>query len=452
MNNISEKHPGLYKRPFFYLPSRAASPAASPSSPNALYRTIFKNRPLSMSNVPRFSMRFDSAEISRIFDFGRATRTHTASLGSSGSDLLQSSTGHVANESSEVFHDDLCCAEGSAQSIMSFRGGTAWRQLDTDRAQLCLDLFWSSQKENPFRPDIMPILELAPLSNFRRLRVLKLTGMLQSYQVYIWQAVWLNPALEDLHLEMALEPCIRQTFRASWPKIKGNWFPRTAAASAESTKTELTFSYNSGKNGQGELQRRVGFGEYLDKHAIATAREAAEALGPIPEKLPIVKLTLMGFVVDSDPFFLWFNPHRLRNIDFKDHCVDAGFALPASMSEQVVVSWPEEDHIKEAMSVRSVRPEEIKCIDLGSTKKSAANNHSGNKGGVQSKGRAFADDPCEGAASNPSRSPGKLRKRNGNQGRDSPAHNTQAFSSGETSRGIAGWLNLGGRQFLRKKN
>lgn len=215
------------RRPYTPLPSRPASSLAS-SIPNAFRRSIFRKRPVSMGESPRRALRFNSAEISRMFDFGRTGRARSASI-SSGYGLLQNPEGIASHESNDVFRDDACYADGSSKPIMSFRGGVSWRNLDKEREELSLDLFWSdTRRENPFRPDIMPIEDLRPLSNFRNLRFLKLTGMLQSYQPFIWQAVWLNPALEDLHLEMALEPCIRQAFAASWPKIRGSWFPRTA--------------------------------------------------------------------------------------------------------------------------------------------------------------------------------------------------------------------------------
>ena len=117
---------------------------------------------------------------------------------------------------------------GYSKPILTFRGGSAWKYLEEDREDLYLDLFWPTKKENPFRPDVMPLEGLAPLCNFRNLTFLKLTGMMRSYQKFIWQAVWLNPGLEVLELEMALEPCIRRTFNAGWPSIKGDWTYSTA--------------------------------------------------------------------------------------------------------------------------------------------------------------------------------------------------------------------------------
>lgn len=93
---------------------------------------------------------------------------------------------------------------------------------------LGLDLFWPI-KEDPGRAneknnsDMLNIEELRPLCEFRNLRVLKITGMMQSYQKYIWQAAWLNMNLEELELGMMLEPCLRKNFAGDWPCIKGGW-------------------------------------------------------------------------------------------------------------------------------------------------------------------------------------------------------------------------------------
>ena len=74
---------------------------------------------------------------------------------------------------------------------------------------------------------------------------------------------------------------------------------------------------------------------------MASARNLVSSQGINLRYLPIVKLVLAGFVVDAGPFFRWFNPMRLRHVDFKHGCVDAGFALPSHMDNLVTVSWPE---------------------------------------------------------------------------------------------------------------
>ena len=124
------------------------------------------------------------------------------------------------------------------------------------------------------------------------------------------------------------------------------------------------FFLSSGDNGCGELERRVGIGEYLDKMAIKKAWTRAIRMGCTMNQLPIVKLSLTGFVVDADPFFYWFNPHRLRILDFKNDCVDAGFALPKKMAEHVIVTWPREV-VENAQVAQVIRPGQLKIVNIG---------------------------------------------------------------------------------------
>ncbi|KAL2001418.1 hypothetical protein VTN02DRAFT_1799 [Thermoascus thermophilus] len=120
----------------------------------------------------------------------------------------------------------------SAKPLLYFRGGASWEYIERGLDTLCLDLFWpiredsQQEEEEDAENDMLDIEDLAPLCSFRRLRVLKLTGMMQSYQKYIWQTAWLNVDLEELDLEMVLEPCIRRNFEGDWPFIKGDWQPR----------------------------------------------------------------------------------------------------------------------------------------------------------------------------------------------------------------------------------
>lgn len=64
---------------------------------------------------------------------------------------------------------------------------------------------------------------LRPLSEFRNLRVLRLTGMFQSYQSIIWKAVWLNPQLTILDLEMAVALEIKEPGPRGWKPITDGW-------------------------------------------------------------------------------------------------------------------------------------------------------------------------------------------------------------------------------------
>ncbi|OJD15834.1 hypothetical protein AJ78_03931 [Emergomyces pasteurianus Ep9510] len=296
-----------------------------------------------------------------------------------------------------------CCDE---KPVYTFKGGEGWNRFELHCNSLQIDLYWpvlthtmkkakdkakdkgtgknnvkvgnherrkgkvKEEIKDPFDDeyeiivsdddgdDILPLEAMVPLCNFRNLRLLRLTGMSQSYQKYIWQTAWLNPGLEELELEMTLEPCIRRSF-SGWPYIKGGWI--------QSNKPDGERSSYYGDGGRGILHRRVGIGEYLDKYAIEQAKTRAARMGSTLILLPVVKLSLTGFVVDGDPF-RFFNPHRLRMINFKNDCVDAGFALPDRMREQVTVSWPK-FLAERAMVARRVKHGELKLIDLGSEMK-----------------------------------------------------------------------------------
>ncbi|KAK2843934.1 hypothetical protein FQN49_005928 [Arthroderma sp. PD_2] len=159
-------------------------------------------------------------------------------------------------------------------------------------------------------------------------------------------------------------------------------------------QAKLCFLFQSGESGEGELNRRAGVGEYLDKEAIADAKVRASEMGCTLERLPVVQISLTGFVVDADPFFLWFNPHRLRVINFKNDCVDAGFALPRSMTERVVVSWP--NNVAEyAMQVRHVKPGEVKLIDIPKRKSKEPAPGKGRLVDIPKKGKKPADKADE---------------------------------------------------------
>ncbi|KAJ5096414.1 hypothetical protein NUU61_005770 [Penicillium alfredii] len=146
---------------------------------------------------------------------------------------------------------------------------------------------------------------------------------MQSYQMYIWQAAWLNANLDKLELGMTLEPeLLSPKYTAQWKLIQDSWKMG-----------------DHGYRGNGILHPDIGCGEYLDKHSIEKAKIRALAMGRTPKRLGIKTLVLTGFVVDADPFLHWFDPHKLRSIHFKGHCIDAGFWLAHSM-RQVTVRHP----------------------------------------------------------------------------------------------------------------
>jgi hypothetical protein len=128
------------------------------------------------------------------------------------------------------------------------------------------------------------------LCDFHHLRSLQLNGMLRSYQKYIWRTCWLNPALEELTLEMALEPTMHDPYRQHCPVIEGDWkMTREGEGSMEYL----------GQDGEGTLNLEFGIGEYLDKQAIAMAKLDAAPMGGRLRYLTVVKLALSGFVIDS---------------------------------------------------------------------------------------------------------------------------------------------------------
>ncbi|KAL4736800.1 hypothetical protein BDV11DRAFT_172582 [Aspergillus similis] len=240
-----------------------------------------------------------------------------------------------------------------ANPLMEFRGGALWAALPKDRRTLGLDVFWSVPSEQPTetdinvseekhktgppaeggnkhddeKPSVLPIDEMAPLCTFRNLRILKITGMMQSYQMYIFQAAWLNTNLEELEIGMALQPRLRRGYK--WPYIKGGW---------RLNKTTYAEPVYHG-TGYGTLLRTVGVAEYLDKMCIEKAKIRAMASGSTRNRLSIRTLILTGVVVDADPFLHWFDPKRLKCINFKDNCVDAGFYLSHCM-KKVSVLFP----------------------------------------------------------------------------------------------------------------
>jgi hypothetical protein len=78
-----------------------------------------------------------------------------------------------------------------------------------------------------------------------------------------------------------------------------------------------------------------GDAEYLDNCVIELAKPNLEGKYPeydswMTRLLPIVHLTLRGFVVDAVPFCSCFDADKLRSITFTD-CFDAGFYLPDDM-------------------------------------------------------------------------------------------------------------------------
>ncbi|KAL4919072.1 hypothetical protein BDW62DRAFT_210021 [Aspergillus aurantiobrunneus] len=266
-----------------------------------------------------------------------------------------------------------------AKPLMEFRGGAHWTALPKDRRTLGIDVYWpvptdkhdarnleedvrkqnrneSTEEEEEEDPTIFPIDNMVPLCMFRNLRSLKITGMMQSYQMYIFQAAWLNNNLEELEIGMALPPRLCRGYK--WPYMKGGWRLDKA------TYGDPVY-YG---NGEGALLRTVGAGEYLDKMCLEKAKIRAMAMGNTRNRLSIRTLILTGVVVDADPFLHWFDPKRLKCINFKDNCVDAGFYLSHCM-KKVSILFPRQ--IDEPVSTgRNVNPlAQLKVIQIKGGKK-----------------------------------------------------------------------------------
>jgi hypothetical protein len=184
---------------------------------------------------------------------------------------------------------------GPSRPIMHFRPNF-WRHLERNRSTLNLDLFWplkpdpAHDGEEDEDSDVFPLNDLRPLCDFRHLQSLQLNGMLRSYQKYIWQTCWLNPGLEELTLEMALEPSIHDPYSEHCPVIEGDW---KMTGEGEGSMKYL------GQDGEGTLNLEFGIGEYFDEQAIAMAKLDAAPMGGRLRYLPVVKLALSGFVIDS---------------------------------------------------------------------------------------------------------------------------------------------------------
>ena len=107
--------------------------------------------------------------------------------------------------------------------LVDFRGGASRLSLPRDKSKLGLDLF-SPCAQGQESINCLDLLELKPLCQFRGLRSLKLVGMMQSYQTYIWQAAWLNLALDELELGMVLKPEILSvTHGRQWGLVEEGW-------------------------------------------------------------------------------------------------------------------------------------------------------------------------------------------------------------------------------------
>ncbi|OQE27013.1 hypothetical protein PENFLA_c006G07250 [Penicillium flavigenum] len=175
----------------------------------------------------------------------------------------------------------------------------------------------AAEPEDEIQITLLTLEQMRPLTQFRNLRVLKLVGMMKSYQPVIWQVVWLNPRLITLDLEMAVGLDIENPVGpSSWKPITKGW-----VMNVKSWAPPVYYG-----QGDGEISTKIGYGEYLDKYCIEKAKVLARSTGfPVPPYLPVKHLTLTGFAVDGDAFAMWFR--NLEEVHFKKDCIDCGFWL-----------------------------------------------------------------------------------------------------------------------------
>jgi hypothetical protein len=189
-------------------------------------------------------------------------------------------------------------------------------------------------------PQGLPFSDLWPLTRFRNLHILQLEGMTRSYQPIIWRVVWSNNNLKILHLEMCLKPLFNTTSTRPNRAINHDWtaipaIDDGAATSSTTSLTSLSSTTSSldelyiGNEGKGTLHPTFGDGEYLDVHAITDAYDAMQRCYMLARGneryLPIEQLTLANFVVDGLALEHYFDPDKLKQVNFAFGCVDAGF-------------------------------------------------------------------------------------------------------------------------------
>lgn len=264
---------------------------------------------------------------------------------------------------------------GGNKPITNFRP-QLWPHLKRNREALSLDLFV------PIKPDeinddegeensdgdpkgVFPFRELKPLQEFHNLHSLQLNGMMRSYQPLIWATCWVNKHLTKVRLEMAQEPVINDDIVHKYRKIDTTWSYNRLKSEPNPESEYL------GSHGQGVLHEEFGDGEYLDQQAMKAGQMDMVLSLPVENMryLPIIHLTLMNFVVDSGPFFRWFDPRKLKEITFLGECIDAGFFLPEGMRPSVTVNSPKpKSQSRPPMIARVVKPGEAKLVEINQGK------------------------------------------------------------------------------------
>jgi hypothetical protein len=210
------------------------------------------------SPIPSEKYKATATAANRLIDFNRRIPQNTTNRSSLSTDPGSQHRRRLSKASRHQFRQRAAPADGESTSDSDSSGATdtclnlgdsenpiihfrphLWRHLERTRDTLNLDLFWPQKlgnevgieedddnEDNPVDGKIFPVKGLLPLCEFRNLRSLRIGGMLQSYQVEIWRTCWLNPGLEELVLEMALEPSINRSNQFCTP-IEEPWRRKT---------------------------------------------------------------------------------------------------------------------------------------------------------------------------------------------------------------------------------
>lgn len=240
-------------------------------TPHSRSRSVLREMPLTASRlnvpspVPSDRHKATATAANRLVDFSRGSpqnsihrRSISTTSGPRHNRTLSKATGYRFLQRASSSDDEPTSDSGSVTTpsirpdlgdaghpILHFRP-QLWRHLDKARDTLNLDLFWPLKfeelvendddndddeeeedgEENQYDKNSFPLEGLLPLCEFRNLRSIRIGGMLQSYQISIWRACWLNPGLEELILEMALEPTINQMDTSCTP-IGSSWRQKT---------------------------------------------------------------------------------------------------------------------------------------------------------------------------------------------------------------------------------
>ncbi|KAI9802731.1 MAG: hypothetical protein M1825_002753 [Sarcosagium campestre] len=228
-----------------------------------------------------------------------------------------------------------------------------WGAMPTNSLRtLTLDLFKYFEADSDVLDSVPPI-QLEGLRAFSQMYSLTVTGMLESYQKEIWEAVWCFPHLKRLELRMAIAPDIRRP-PEPWSRIENDWTTKKP--------TEVTEAYH-GENGRGTIHTDIGYGQYLDALVMRRARHAM-VKGQSPVRISIEMLALSGFVVDSQPFYGIFNPRTLHTIEFTQDCIDAGFYLHPEMMGRTRIRIPKGDDLLHPKEARMYKASDVKVISL----------------------------------------------------------------------------------------